>query len=92
MIITNQFNSILYCHRHTGVVVYGMEYFYGGMGIEYCPPVSYISFQYTIVLMFYYIQGGTIMGSPHKIEDLGETEIPQDVFMDYIFDLQDQFQ
>lgn len=32
------------------------------------------------------------MGPPHKVEDLGETEIPQEVFMDYIFDLQDQFQ
>lgn len=27
-------------YRHTGVVVYGNEYFFGGMGIEYCPPVS----------------------------------------------------
>jgi hypothetical protein len=26
--------------RHTGVVVYGREYFYGGMGIESCAPVS----------------------------------------------------
>ena len=26
--------------RHTGVVVYGQEFFYGGMGIESCPPVS----------------------------------------------------
>ena len=29
----------LYC-RHTGVVAYGQEFFYGGMGIESCPPVS----------------------------------------------------
>lgn len=28
--------------RHTGVVVYGQEFFYGGMGIESCPPVSII--------------------------------------------------
>ena len=27
--------------RHTGVVVYGLEYFFGGMGIEYCNPVSH---------------------------------------------------
>ena len=26
--------------RHTGIVVYGLEYFYGGLGIEYCSPVS----------------------------------------------------
>ena len=31
---------LLLTNRHTGVVVYGREYFYGGMGIEYCPPVS----------------------------------------------------
>jgi len=26
--------------RHTGVVVYGREYYYGGLGIEYSLPVS----------------------------------------------------
>ena len=25
--------------RHTGIVVYGLEYFFGGMGIEFCNPV-----------------------------------------------------
>lgn len=25
---------------HTGVVVYGREYFYGAQGIQSCPPVS----------------------------------------------------
>lgn len=30
----------LFC-RHTGVVVYGKEYFYGGMGIEFCAPVRF---------------------------------------------------
>ena len=29
---------------HTGVVAYSKEYFYGGMGIENCPPVSAKSF------------------------------------------------
>lgn len=24
---------------HTGVVVYGKEWFFGGMGVENCPPV-----------------------------------------------------
>ena len=27
-------------YRHTGVVVYGREYAYGGMGIQWCHPVS----------------------------------------------------
>lgn len=26
--------------RHTAVVVFGREYFYGGAGIMYCHPVS----------------------------------------------------
>jgi len=26
---------------HTGVVVYGQEFFYGGTGIQSCSPVSY---------------------------------------------------
>jgi hypothetical protein len=29
-------------HRHTGITVYGKEYFFGSGGIEYCPPVSII--------------------------------------------------
>ena len=36
-------------------------------------------------------QGGTIMGPPHKIEELGETQIPQEVFTDYLFDLSSNF-
>ena len=32
-------HSIIFL-RHTGIVAFGAEYFYGGMGIEYCPPVS----------------------------------------------------
>ena len=31
------------------------------------------------------------MGPPTKIEELGETEVPQEVFVDYLFDLQSQF-
>ena len=30
----------LFFFRHTGVVVYGREYYYGGLGIEYSLPVS----------------------------------------------------
>ncbi len=32
------------------------------------------------------------MGPPNKVEDLGETGIPQEIFMEYLFELQDQFQ
>ena len=29
-----------FSYRHTGIVVFGREYFFGGGGIEYCFPVS----------------------------------------------------
>jgi len=51
---------------HTGVVVYGREYFFGAQGIQSCPP------------------GGTVLGQPLKIEKIGETFIPYQVFKDYI--------
>ena len=31
------------------------------------------------------------MGPPHKVEDLGDTQIPQEIFMDYLFDLSSNF-
>ena len=34
--------SMISSCRHTGVVVYGKEFFYGGMGIEFCGPVSVV--------------------------------------------------
>lgn len=37
------------------------------------------------------LQGGTIIGQPDKIEDIGETQIPQDLFFEYLFDLGPQF-
>lgn len=58
---------------HTGVVVFGKEYFYGGMGIEFCAP------------------GGTIMGAPHRVEELGETQIPEEIFQEYLTDLAPQY-
>ena len=32
-----------------------------------------------------------MMGPPHKVEDLGETQIPKEVFDDYLFSLRDEF-
>ncbi|ELU08362.1 hypothetical protein CAPTEDRAFT_163285 [Capitella teleta] len=54
---------------HTGIVVYGQEYFFGAEGISSCPP------------------GGTIMGQPDTITDLGTTEIPQELMMTYLEEL-----
>ncbi|XP_059609952.1 uncharacterized protein LOC132257177 isoform X2 [Phlebotomus argentipes] len=51
---------------HTGVVVFGREYFFGAQGIQACPP------------------GGTVLGAPQKVEKIGETFIPFQVFKDYV--------
>ncbi|XP_013090292.2 desumoylating isopeptidase 1-like [Biomphalaria glabrata] len=65
-ILGRQINGIW----HTGIVVYGQEYFFGGSsGIEACSP------------------GGTVLGNPLEIVNLGQTEIPFDVFMDYLHEL-----
>ena len=34
------FVGLFVVYRHTGVVVFGREFFYGGTGIEFCAPVS----------------------------------------------------
>lgn len=51
---------------HTAVVVHGQEYFFGGGGIEQCPP------------------GTTQLGQPLKVEQLGETELGPDLFLEYL--------
>lgn len=57
---------------HTGIVVYGREYFYGG-GI--CDDVP----------------GKTPYGIPIKTIDLGVTEIPKDMFMDFLREINPKF-
>lgn len=55
---------------HTGIVVYGQEFYFGGMGgIESCPP------------------GGTVLGQPTTIHHVGQTQIPFEMFMEYLHDL-----
>eukprot|EP00118_Oscarella_pearsei_P001239 m.6955 g.6955 ORF g.6955 m.6955 type:complete len:468 (+) comp17295_c0_seq2:127-1530(+) len=58
---------------HTGVFVYGKEYFYGSLGIEWCP------------------LGGTILGSPDRVINMGETQIPEEIFNEYLISLKDKF-
>ncbi|KAK3588774.1 hypothetical protein CHS0354_003010 [Potamilus streckersoni] len=66
MILGKQLDGIW----HTGLVVYGQEFFFGGMGgIETCQP------------------GGTILGNPTKIEHLGKTQVPYEMFVDYLREL-----
>ena len=35
-------------------------------------------------------QGGTILGSPDEVLDLGDTEVTQDVFMDFLSGIEQQ--
>merc|ERR1712142_149649 len=35
-------------------------------------------------------KGGTILGEPDKVEDLGESQVPYQLFLEYIFGLGDQ--
>ncbi|CAN6293265.1 unnamed protein product [Urochloa humidicola] len=50
---------------HTGVVVYGREYYFGG-GIQQGQP------------------GQTPYGTPVRVEDLGVTHVPREVFEDFL--------
>lgn len=55
---------------HTGIVVYGQEFYFGGTGgIECCPPC------------------GTVLGQPDVKHTVGHTEIPYEIFIDYLMDL-----
>ncbi|XP_064647934.1 uncharacterized protein LOC135500382 [Lineus longissimus] len=51
---------------HTGILVYDEEYYFGGGGIESCPPC------------------GTILGEPDEAVDLGDTQVPQELFWEYL--------
>uniref|UniRef100_A0A3Q2ZGB3 palmitoyl-protein hydrolase n=1 Tax=Kryptolebias marmoratus TaxID=37003 RepID=A0A3Q2ZGB3_KRYMA len=55
--------------EHTGVVVHGQEFFFGGAGISSCAP------------------GGTVLGQPDSVVDMGSTEVPEDIFTEYLTSL-----
>lgn len=57
---------------HTGIVVYGQEYYFGG-GICAGPPKQ------------------TPFGFPTKIESIGETQIPKEIFLDFLHALSSKF-
>ncbi|GMH20400.1 hypothetical protein Nepgr_022241 [Nepenthes gracilis] len=57
---------------HTGVVVYGKEYYFGG-GIQQSPG------------------GSTPYGNPIRVEELGVTHIPQDVFESYLEEISPRY-
>lgn len=37
-----------------------------------------------------FLKGGTILGSPDEVVDLGDTEVTQDVFMDFLSGIEQQ--
>ena len=37
-----------------------------------------------------FFEGGTILGSPDEVLDLGDTEVTQDVFMDFLSGIEQQ--
>ncbi|XP_014059304.1 desumoylating isopeptidase 1 isoform X1 [Salmo salar] len=51
---------------HSAIVVYGDEFYFGGVGISSCSP------------------GGTMLGSPDTVVELGNTEVTEEIFMDYL--------
>ncbi|KAI5059296.1 hypothetical protein GOP47_0025615 [Adiantum capillus-veneris] len=57
---------------HTGIVVYGNEYYFGG-GIQSCP------------------LGQTPYGKPLRVVELGTTQIPKEVFEDYLAEIRPRF-
>ncbi|KAH7424836.1 hypothetical protein KP509_11G027300 [Ceratopteris richardii] len=58
--------------RHTGIVAYGNEYYFGG-GIQSCP------------------EGQTPYGKPLKAVELGGTQIPKEVFEDYLQEIRPRY-
>ncbi|XP_053390630.1 uncharacterized protein LOC123563677 isoform X2 [Mercenaria mercenaria] len=59
---------------HTSIVVYGKEYFYGS-GSEGRGGIEWCS------------PGRSGFGQPTTIHDLGQTQVPYEMFMDYLHDL-----
>ncbi|GAA0163545.1 cysteine protease [Lithospermum erythrorhizon] len=57
---------------HTGIVVYGNEYYFGG-GIQHEPA------------------GRTPYGTPVKVFDLGETQVPKDLFETYLQEISPRY-
>ncbi|XP_063078570.1 desumoylating isopeptidase 1a [Engraulis encrasicolus] len=54
---------------HTSIVVFGEEFFFGGVGISSCAP------------------GGTMLGPPDSVVELGNTEVNEEIFMEYLSSL-----
>lgn len=49
-----------------------------------------IVFLFFLFFVFVFFKGGTILGSPDEVLDLGDTEVTQDVFMDFLSGIEQQ--
>ena len=85
---------------HTSVVVYGMEYFFGG-GIQEAPP-GYVGRRrslpgfcctptFLIAGLFALSYRTTAAGQPLRTLDYGTTEVPREMFEEYLRSLKDRF-
>ena len=46
--------------------------------------MDHIGYFLLIETISFFCQGGTILGSPDEVVDLGDTEITQDLFIDFL--------
>jgi hypothetical protein len=68
---------------HTGIVVYGKEFYFGG-GISYDLPACTPFGKQRHLTNF-------VAGQPTKRIELGETEVPEDIFMELLRDVAPRF-
>ncbi|XP_030891499.1 desumoylating isopeptidase 1 isoform X1 [Leptonychotes weddellii] len=66
---------------HTSIVVHKDEFYFGSSGISSCPPVS--GFPHTLPQS----QGGTLLGPPDSVVDVGSTEVTEELFQEYLSSL-----
>ena len=73
MLVEDAFINAIICFcRHTGIYVYGNEYYFGG-GIQSSPG------------------GQTPYGRPYKTIELGLTQIPKEMFEDYLQEISPRY-
>jgi len=68
---------------HTGIVVYGREFYFGG-GISYDLPGHTPFGTWTKCV-------NQFLGPPTKTKELGFTEIPEEMFMELLRDISDRY-